>query len=325
MDKTRIVHDDFEKNGGRLENHPRPLQLTDIVWRETVMKISIRHAILILFILCFAVCSFATEPKGHLFIIGGGSRPESMMKRFIDLALKFQNGKIIVFPMASGVPAEVGPEQADQLRGYGARSVEYHILSRDQALSPESAELLEGVGGVFFSGGVQSRLADILNGTPVLEKLHEFYLKGGIIGGTSAGAAVMSQIMITGDEKKETREDRAFETIQADNIVTTEGFGFLKSVIVDQHFVRRKRHNRLISLVLENPRITGIGIDESTAILVSKGTRFDVIGQNNVIVYDASQADVDTQSLRPVSGHNLRMHVLKPGDRFDLKSKRVIR
>jgi cyanophycinase len=225
--------------------------------------------------------------------------------------------------MASGAPNEAGPEQADQLRSYGAHSVEYHILSREQALDPDSVQLLDDVGGVFFSGGSQSRLAAVLNDTPILAKLHEFYQKGGIIGGTSAGAAVMSQIMITGDEKKETREGRAFETIQADNIVTIEGFGFLKSAIVDQHFIRRKRHNRLISLILENPNLLGIGIDESTAILVSRGQTFEVIGHNNVIVYDATQAVVDTKSLKPVSGHNLRMHILKTGDRFDMKTKKV--
>jgi cyanophycinase len=277
-----------------------------------------------IFVLCVSICSYTAQPKGYLFIIGGGSRPESMMKRFIDLAHNFQSGKIIIFPMASAVPGEVGPEQADQLRGFGAHSVEYHILSREQALDPENVKLLDDAGGIFFSGGVQSRLADVLNGTPILDKLHEFYKKGGIIGGTSAGAAVMSRIMITGDEKRETGDGQAFETIQADNIVTAQGFGFLESAIVDQHFVRRKRHNRLISLVLENPETLGIGIDESTAIIVSCGQIFEVIGQNNVLVYDASHADIDTPSLQPVSAHNLRMHILKPGDRFDMKTKKVI-
>jgi cyanophycinase len=289
--------------------------------RDKAMKKITGIAFTFIFILCFSICSFAAEPKGYLFIIGGGSRPESMMKRFIDLAHKFQSGKIIVFPMASGVPNEVGPEQVTEFSSFGARSVEYHILSRDQALDPENVHLLDDVGGVFFSGGVQSRLADVLNDTPILAKLRELYEKGGIIGGTSAGAAVMSQIMITGDEKRETGEDQAFETIQADNIVTARGFGFIKSAIIDQHFIRRKRHNRLISLVIENPDILGIGIDEATAILVSPSHVFEVIGQNNVIVYDASHADVDTQSLQPVSGHNLRMHVLKPGDSFDMKTR----
>jgi cyanophycinase len=93
---------------------------------------------------------------------------------------------------------------------------------------------------------------------------------------------------------------------------------------VDQHFIRRKRHNRLISLALENPNILGIGIDESTAIIVSAGHIFEVIGQKNVVVYDASQARIDLKSPSIVSGHDLRMHVLKPGDRFDMKTRKVI-
>jgi cyanophycinase len=288
------------------------------------MKRTLEFVFLSILICLLCASSYAADPKGHLFIIGGGSRPEDMMKRFIELAHEFQSGKIIVFPMASGVPEEVGPEQAAQLRSYGAHSVEHHILSRKQALSSESVKLLQDAGGVFFSGGAQSRLVDVLSNTPILAKLHEFYREGGIIGGTSAGAAVMSRIMITGDEKKDIGEGRSFETIQADNVVTVEGFGFLKSAIVDQHFVRRKRHNRLISLVMENQDKLGIGIDESTAIIVTRGRIFEVIGRNNVIVYDASQARVDIQFYSPMSGHNLSMHILKPGDRFDMNTKKVI-
>jgi cyanophycinase len=173
-----------------------------------------------LFIL-FLFCSLdAVHTEGYLFIIGGGERPASMMKRFIDLAQGFQSGKIVILPMASSVPDEVGPEQAAELRRVGARDVEYLILNREQALDPENAKGLDNAGGVFFSGGVQSRLADILIGTPILEKLHELYRKGAVIGGTSAGAAVMSEIMITGEEKREISEGESFATIQAKNIVT---------------------------------------------------------------------------------------------------------
>jgi hypothetical protein len=96
-----------------------------------------------IFILCFSICSFATEPKGHLFVIGGGDPPEDMMKKFIDLAHKFQSGKIIVFPMASGVPDEVGPEQVAEFLSFGARSVAYYNLSREQALDLENVHFLD--------------------------------------------------------------------------------------------------------------------------------------------------------------------------------------
>jgi cyanophycinase len=262
-----------------------------------------------------------SSTKGYLFIIGGGSRS---MKRFVELSKNFNSGKIIVFPMASSVPAEVGPEQAEQLRQLGAENVECHILTREQALKEESAAVLNDAGGVFFSGGVQSRLTAVLIDTPVHKKLLQLYTEGAVIGGTSAGAAVMSEVMITGDEKREAEEGHAFETLQADNVVTIRGFGFIQGAIIDQHFVRRKRHNRLISLVAENLKLLGIGIDESTAIIVGPDNTFEVVGERNVIVFDASRAKVKIGPSQTISGSNMIMHILQNGDRFDLKTRKVL-
>jgi cyanophycinase len=280
------------------------------------------------FLFCFCVLFplfTSASPKGHLFIIGGGERPAEMMKRFIDLAEGFQSGKIVILPMASSVPAEVGPEQVLEFKNFGAKSVAFHILSREDALNPESLKAFEDIGGVFFSGGVQSRLADVLLDTPIHKMLSDFYEEGGVIGGTSAGAAVMSEIMITGDEKRKVEENHAFETIEADNIVTARGFGFIKSVIVDQHFVRRKRHNRLMSLVAENPEILGVGIDESTAIIVNPDDTFDLIGERNVIVYDLSGATVKIFPDNGMSAHAGRIHILKQGDKFDIRARTALK
>jgi cyanophycinase len=266
-----------------------------------------------------------SETKGYLFIIGGGNRPESMMKNFVDLAGQFGSGKIIIFPMASSVPAEVGPEEAAELKKLGAREVECHILTREQALKEDSAKIFEDVGGVFFSGGDQARLMEVLRHTPIHQKLLELYEKGCTIGGTSAGAAVMSEVMITGDEQREVKEGHEFETVQAENIVTSEGFGFLKTAIVDQHFATRKRHNRLISLVAENPQLLGIGIDESTAIVVKAGETFEVVGEKNVIVLDGSQAKIRITPSRQIGFSGMIMHVLLSGDVFNLKTRQVVR
>jgi cyanophycinase len=266
-----------------------------------------------------------SEARGYLFIIGGGDRPESMMKKFVDLAGQFGSGKIIIFPMASGVPAEVGPEEAAEFKKLGAREAECHILTREQALREDSAKVLEDAGGVFFSGGDQSRLMDILRHTPIHRKLLELYEKGCVVGGTSAGAAVMSEVMITGDERREVKEGHEFETIEAGNVVTVEGFGFLKTAIVDQHFATRKRHNRLISLVAENPQLLGIGIDESTAIIVKPGEVFEVVGEKDVVVYDGSKAKIRIAPSRMIGFTGMLMDVLIPGDRFDLKTRKAAR
>ncbi len=283
-------------------------------------------------VVCILSCLLAiipfyanATPKGHLFIIGGGEWPAEMMKQFIALSEGFRSGKIVILPMASSVPEEVGPEQVLQLTSYGAKSVVSHILSREDAMDPESRKLFEDIGGVFFSGGVQSRLADVLLDTPVHKMLIDFYEAGGVIGGTSAGAAVMSEIMITGDEKRAVEDGHEFETIEADNIVTARGFGLIKNVIIDQHFVCRKRHNRIISLVAENPEILGVGIDESTAIIVNPDDTFDVVGERSVIVYDVSGAEVTIFPTKGISAHNARLHIMKQGDRFDLKARKVLR
>ena len=279
---------------------------------------------ILLFLLIFPIC-LSADPKGYLFIIGGGSRPDVMMKRFVQLARQFNSGRIIVFPMASSVPEEVGPEQAEELRNAGASETEFFNLSREQALDPSSADLLKDAGGVFFSGGVQSRLMDILLDTPLHQALLDLYNQGAVIGGTSAGAAVMSEIMITGDEKRDVEEGHEFETLEANNIVTSPGLGFIRTAVIDQHFATRKRHNRLISLVAENPGLLGIGIDESTAIIVHPDETLEVIGEKNVIIYDASQADIRILPSHALGLKGSIMHILLPGERYDLRSKKVIK
>lgn len=265
------------------------------------------------------------ETKGYLFIIGGGDRPESMMRRFVELAGHFGSGKIVIFPMASSVPAERGPELVAEFKSLGAREAEYHILTREQALKEDSAKILDNVGGVYFSGGVQSRQMDVLRNTPIHRKLLDLYEKGCVIGGHSAGAAVMSEVMITGDERKKVEQGHEFETIEAGNIITVEGFGFLKTAIIDQHFATRKRHNRLISLVAEKPQLLGIGIDESTAIIVRPGDVFDVVGEKNVVIYDGSKAEIRIAPSMAIGFTGMTMDVLLPGDKFDLKARKAVR
>ncbi len=262
--------------------------------------------------------------RGHLFIIGGGHRSEAMMTRFFELIGESSTGKIVIFPMASSQPEESGQSMKEEFNSLGIQDVEYHVLTREQALKEENANILDNVNCVYFTGGDQSRLTAALVDTPIHQRLLKIFKEGGIIGGTSAGAAVMSEIMITGDEKRNVEDGHAFEKILTDNIVVTPGFGFIKTAIIDQHFVTRKRHNRLLSLVAEHPELLGIGIDESTAIIVKPDDTFEVIGEQNVVIYDASKAKIHLMPSQTVSGFHIIMHVLKPGDQFDLKTKNPI-
>ncbi|MCK7534182.1 MAG: cyanophycinase [Marinilabiliales bacterium] len=161
-------------------------------------------------------------------------------------------------------------------------------------------------------------------GHPLHKRMLELYKEGCLIGGTSAGAAVMSEFMITGNEKRAGGEEGSWEVILADDVEHTEGFGFVTGAVIDQHFVTRKRHNRLISVVLENPALVGVGIEESTAVLVRPDGLYEVLGEGQVVVYDARRAATRRSADGHLGGHGLTLHVLLAGDVYDLASGRVV-
>jgi len=256
-------------------------------------------------------------PKGQLFIIGGGDRDEPLMRRFVELAKGFGAGRVVVFTMASSVPLEVGPELVAEFRNYGVKDVVYYQLTRDEAMKADSAKILDGVGAIWFSGGDQARLTAVLLDTPIHARMLELYAEGCLIGGTSAGAAVMSEVMITGAEKRTKNEDELWQTIEAENVVRVRGFGFVKNAIIDQHFLVWRRQNRLISLVLENPALLGAGIDEATAVLVRPDGKWEILGESHVFVVDARKATVSRTATKRLGAHGLALHLLLPGDVFD--------
>lgn len=264
------------------------------------------------------------QPKGSLIIIGGGSRGPEVMQPIVDLA-GGEKSKIVYFPMASELGDQLAAERIADMKKYGAGTVLHLNITRQQADSDSILALLDGVTGVYFGGGDQSRLTRVLKGTKVEKRLHELYQNGAVLAGTSAGAAVMSAIMLTGDQKRPSR-DSSFNSIEAENIVTTEGFGFVDDVIVDQHFLIRRRNNRLVSTVLEHPMKIGIGIDEATAIWIKPDHTFEVLGKSVVVVYNATASKIE----RDATGYGLRasemqMSVLRSGSTYDLRSKTVIR
>jgi cyanophycinase len=270
-------------------------------------------------------CAVAAQaaPKGYLFIIGGGERDAPLMKRYGDLAAKFGTGKVVIFTMASGVPQEVGPELVAEFKANGMKDVVYYQLTREEAMKPGSERILNGVGGVWFAGGDQARLTAALLDTPIHKRMLELYQAGCVIGGTSAGAAVMSEVMITGDEKRTDNKEGSWEVIWADDIIRTRGFGFVKAAVIDQHFVTRRRLNRLIATVIENPKLVGVGIDESTAVLVRPDGRYEVLGENQVVVFDARRAKLAKSPTGRLGAHGMALHVLLPGDVYDVATGKV--
>lgn len=261
---------------------------------------------------------FPENPKGHLFIIGGGERPDSLMSKYLALG-GGEDAKILIVPFASGELVETGEYQEEQFKAMGVKEVSYLNCTEDEIDNPENLARLEGMTAIFFSGGDQNKLTKFLSGTKFLDKIRDIYKEGGVIGGTSAGAAVMSKIMITGEEGPDGEGSGDFKVIKAGNVQTAEGFGFITSAIVDQHFIYRKRENRLISLVIENPGIKAIGIDEATAIIVSPDGRCTVAGQSSVMVFDNKEMRNQSQNAEGyLSASNVDLSIYTAGQSFNL-------
>jgi cyanophycinase len=235
-------------------------------------------------------------------------------------------GKILVFPQASESP-DAGASIEAELKSLGIGRVVLMDVDHAAADGEEALRLTEGATAAYFGGGDQSKLMAVLRGTRLEARLRELYEReGAVMSGTSAGAAVMSRVMITGEETRPLSKEESFQTIEAENVVTTTGLGFLDDEVVDQHFVRRRRHNRLISLVLQRPELLGLAIDEATAVWVKPDRSFEVVGEGPVVVVDAAHAktarDVAGFGLR---GADLRLHVLRAGSQYDLDHRTVVR
>lgn len=253
----------------------------------------------------------ASEAKGNLVIVGGGPRPLSIMNKIVELS---PDSTMIIIPMASSIPDTVGIEQGEQFLGYGAKSIEVLLLTETDKMSEDIAEKIRNASGIWFSGGDQNRLMEYLGSGILIEAIHEAYRKGAVISGTSAGAAVMSRVMITGDESRPD-EYRSFATIRRNNIVTTTGIGLVTNMIIDQHFVRRSRMNRLISVLLDHPEEYAAGIDEATALWVKPNGEYEVMGESQVILMkDGVSKNVALGELHAARG--MELHVLNPGSTF---------
>ncbi len=274
-------------------------------------------------VLLFALSTARAQstPKGTLFVVGGGPQPAALVDEFVRLAGGRGTAKIAVLAMASSAGLAGGEEKAAGLRALGAQAVNIWV-DRAQASTDSTARLLDGMTGIWFGGGDQVRLADVLRGTPTLRAIRARFAAGAVVGGTSAGAAVLSSPMITGDERWPGGDRRPADstdhwlTIDRGDVLTAEGFGFITEAIVDQHFVRRKRHNRLISLVLESPQRLGVGIDESTALVIGPDGIWRVMGASVVVIYDARRASITPASAR-LGASGITMHVLPAGSSFD--------
>ncbi|MGH9382535.1 MAG: cyanophycinase [Thermoanaerobaculia bacterium] len=257
-------------------------------------------------------------PPGYLFLVGGGERSDAMMRRFVELAGGAGRAEVVVLPLASDSSAQTGAETVEEFTALGVRARTL-TPSREEAESEDAAALLGNATAVWFTGGDQARVTRVLLGTPLHEAIRALRARGGVIGGTSAGAAVMSDPMLTGNQVRGELgyHGDEFRRIARNYIDLQPGLGYLPGVIVDQHFTARERHNRLLSAVLSHPELLGVGIDEATALIVRPDGLWEVLGESVVSVYDARAAAVEAAPGGLFAARDVRLYVLPPSSRFD--------
>lgn len=235
-----------------------------------------------------------SEIQGSLVIVGGGTIPEEIIHRFLELGGGL-NARLVLITTASTIAdsTEIETRVLAYWHEQPLRSLDVlHTRSRQVADSPEFSRVLDEATAVWFIGGNQLNLTEVYQGTKTEERLHALVRRGGVIGGTSAGAAVMSRVMIGGN------------TPQGPYIAT--GFGFLPGTIVDQHFLKRHRQPRLFQALEAHPGLVGIGIDEGTALVVHPDY-VEVLGESEVELCLAG-----TKQRRQIAQR------FKSGDRIDL-------
>jgi cyanophycinase len=255
--------------------------------------------------------------KGKLCIIGGGSRPDVMVDRIINEARLNDGGYGIILPMSSEDPDSSVWYANQQFVTRGINSVYGVNFRKGQTYSAPKLDSIRNARLIYITGGDQVRFMGVVQGTEIEKAIHDAYSKGALIAGTSAGAAVMSKIMITGNELKHPDYTSTFRTMEADNLETKPGLGFIQNAVIDQHFVRRSRYNRLISAVIEYPDVKGIGIDEATAILVS-GNTAEVLGDSQVIVFENPKRSKVVKDGK-LSAKGINMNIYLSGETFSLK------
>jgi cyanophycinase len=257
-----------------------------------------------------------------LLVIGGAEDrvgKATVLRRFVRLA-GGRRADIVLVPTASSFQDEVTDSYTDVFTRLGAPAPKVvNPATRQDAHDPEAVALLDSATGIFLSGGSQLKLSQRFPGTPLGEALHRAHDRGAVIGGTSAGASIMSQFMISmGDEGITPRQRHS---------QLSAGLGLLEGVIIDQHFAQRSRYGRLMSMVAASPNLIGIGIDEDTAIEVRDKRTFTVHGSGAVFVLDCRAAVSDAPDARrgaPLMVSGAVVHSLPAGATFDLAEVRLV-
>jgi cyanophycinase len=257
--------------------------------------------------------------RGWIVPIGGAENKENdrrILRRFVEVS-GGEDADIVVIPTASRMH-ETGPRYEALFRELGAERVT--VMDFDTRRDCQEANRLERIkqaSGIFFTGGNQLRLTTLLGGTPVAKLIRQRNANGVTVGGTSAGASILSEHMIAyGDEGS---------SVISGSVRLAPGLGLTNRFVIDQHFRQRDRFGRLITALAYNPFAVGIGLDEDTAVFIGPDETFEVEGTGGVTVVDASEVSFSSMDSveegQPIAILGLKVHVLVAGATFNLHTR----
>jgi len=259
--------------------------------------------------------------KEGLIIIGGAEdkKGDKQILREVCEHIEKENQLLVIVTVATEKPIEVGNEYTDIFHSMGVKNVSVlDVENREDAMKTENIELIEKASLIFFTGGDQLRITSILGGTQLYSNMRRKYKEDCVFVGTSAGASVMSDVMIVKGIDDESPKKCTLKM--------APGLGLIYGVIIDQHFAQRGRVGRLLVGVAENPEVLGIGIDEDTSIIVNKQNILRVIGSGAVYIIDGSNiSDTNVSEQHQdniLSIFDVKMHVLKNGNKYNLRTRR---
>jgi cyanophycinase len=266
------------------------------------------------------------EVHGNLVAVGGGESSEitedsiKIFEKFIELSGGIEKARIVLMTVATDEPEEAEKRYANLFERLKFKNYEaVNIADRSESFDEMILKKIERASGLYFTGGDQLHVTALTGGTPLHELIVEKFEKGLTIGGTSAGAMMMSStILVSG---------LADSAPRLDAIEVAPGMNLLRNSIIDTHFSQRGRHGRLLSAVAHNPQVLGFGIDERTAMVIGNG-KFEIIGEGAVTVIDAGNSKhtnlpyIKRSEAIGICGVNF--HVLPEGFKYDLVKREPI-
>lgn len=260
------------------------------------------------------------SPKGTAILIGGAEQKTGECVVLREIARRAGASRLALCTAGSVIAKELLGVYSDAFGELGVKRVDHiPVRNREDADAPALAAAVSKASVFFFTGGDQLRITSLIGGTRLWTAILDLFKRGGTVAGTSAGASALGETMPMSAEADEHKMAAAAHLLPA--------LGLLGNVIVDQHFAQRGRMGRLIAGVAENPRVLGLGIDEDTALIWTRGS-FRVIGSGAVYVVDGRNVSRSNLGRGPshhaISVFDVRLHVLSHGDCFESNARRPV-